>query len=188
MADWYVYQHDGDPLGPWSTDTVANAILAGKLAPDVWVAAPGGPRWLRALDVPVIGRLVEGIPTRPRRDSGLRLIPSAQSLEAAYAARATVESTMMIVDDAEVMLSDSEASATSTAATKRTPPVTRRTPTPADDTAKYPARDFTIEEPDPPTDRTLPPSSTPSPLPPTRVNEEALAAPSTDRRRRRKNA
>ena len=49
MADWYVYQHDGDPLGPWSTDSIADGILAGKLAPDVWVAAPGGPRWLRAL-------------------------------------------------------------------------------------------------------------------------------------------
>lgn len=77
MADWYVYQHDGDPLGPWSTTAVAEAILAGMLAPDVWVAAPGGPRWLRALDVPVIGRQVEGVPTKPRRDSGARLIPAA---------------------------------------------------------------------------------------------------------------
>ena len=76
MADWYVYQHDGDPLGPWSTDAVAEAMLAGKLAPDVLVAAPGGSKWLRALDVPVIARLVEGIPTKPRwRDSGLRLVP-----------------------------------------------------------------------------------------------------------------
>ncbi len=76
MADWYVYQHDADPVGPWSTEKVADAILAGKLAPDVWVAAPGGPRWLRALDVPVIARLVDGIPTTPRRrDSGLRFMP-----------------------------------------------------------------------------------------------------------------
>lgn len=186
MADWYVYQHDGDPLGPWSTDTVADAILAGKLAPDVWVAAPGGPRWLRALDVPVIGRLVEGIPTRPRRDSGLRLIPSPFALEAAN--RAAVEATMMIVDDAEVVLTDSEASAMSKAPTAVLPPVTRKGGPAADDTARYPVRDFTIEEPDPPTDRTLPPSSTPSAPPPTRANEEAFEAPSTDRRRRRKNA
>jgi hypothetical protein len=186
LADWYVYQHDGDPLGPWSTDAVANAILAGKLAPDVWVAAPGGPRWLRALDVPVIGRLVEGIPTRPRRDSGLRLIPNPDALEAAN--RATVESTMMIVEEAEVLLSDSEASALSTAATAVLPPVTRRSGAgTADDTARFPVRDFTIEEPDPPTDRALPPSSTPSAPPPTRANDDAAAAPSTDRRRRRKN-
>jgi hypothetical protein len=167
VADWYVYQHDGDPLGPWSTDTVANSILAGKLAPDVWVAAPGGPRWLRALDVPVIGQLVEGIPTRPRRDSGLRFIPNPYASEAAN--RATTESTMMIVDDAEVILSDSEASAMSTsdAATAVLPPLTR---TAADDTARYPVRDFTIVEPEPPTDRALPPSSAPSAPPATVEN------------------
>jgi hypothetical protein len=182
LADWYVYQHDGEPLGPWSTDSVADAILAGKLAPDVWVAAPGGPRWLRALDVPVIGRLVEGIPTRPRRDSGLRLIPSASALEAAARANvATVESTMMIVDDAEVVLSESSAM------TVALPPMTCKAPSSADDTARYPVRDFTIEEPDPPTDRALPPSSTPLP-PPASETEEALEAPSTDRRRRRRNA
>ncbi len=76
MADWYVYQHDGDPLGPWPTDAVVEAMLAGKLAPDVLVAAPGGAKWLRAIDVPVIARLVDGIPTKPRRhESGLRLVP-----------------------------------------------------------------------------------------------------------------
>lgn len=83
VADWYVYQHDGDYLGPWSTETVADAILKGKLGADVWVAAPGGQRWLRALDVPVIARLIEGVPTRPRRrDSGLRLMPTALNLTA----------------------------------------------------------------------------------------------------------
>jgi hypothetical protein len=86
LADWYVYQHDGEPLGPLSTDAIADAILVGSLPPDVWVAAPGGPRWLRALDVPVIGKLVEGVPTRPRRrDSGLRLTPPALVLERAHA-------------------------------------------------------------------------------------------------------
>ena len=96
---------------------------------------------------------------------------------------------MMIVDDAEVMLTDSEASAMSKAATAVAPAdhaQGRRGP--ADDTARYPVRDFVIEEPDPPTDCALPPSSTPSAPPPTRANEEAFEAPSTDRRRRRKNA
>ncbi len=97
MADWYVYQHDGKALGPWSTETVAGAILGGTLASDVWVAAPGGPRWLRALDVPVIGRLVEGSTTRRRRDSGLHFIPGTVAVEGS-----THESTMMIVDDAEL--------------------------------------------------------------------------------------
>lgn len=74
------------------------------------------------------------------------------------------------------------------APTKLMPPLTRRSSVAAaDDTARYPVRDFTIEEPDPPTDRALPPSSTPSSPPPTRANDEALEVPSTDRRRRRKN-
>ena len=74
MADWYVYQHDGDYLGPWPTETVAHEILNGKLGSEVWVAAPGGERWVRAVDIPVIAQLIEGLPTVPRpkrRDSGM---------------------------------------------------------------------------------------------------------------------
>ena len=76
MADWFVYQHDGDYLGPWPTETVAHEILNGKLGPEVWVAAPGSERWVRAMDIPVIARLIEGLPTVPkpkRRDSGMFL-------------------------------------------------------------------------------------------------------------------
>jgi hypothetical protein len=74
VADWYVYQHDGDYAGPWPTETVAHEILSGNLGPDVWVAAPGSERWVRAMDVPVIARLVESVPTKPkRRDSGMFL-------------------------------------------------------------------------------------------------------------------
>ena len=182
MADWYVYQHDGDPLGPWSTDTVADAILAGKLAPDVWVAAPGGPRWLRALDVPVIGRLVEGMPTKPkRRDSGLRLIPGAYTTESGMPA---FGSTMMIVKDGEAILTDSEASAISSG----TP--TTRGASPADDTAKHHAFAAAPSDDDPPTEPVLPPSSsTPSVPPVTPIKaKDTTETPSSDRRRRRKNA
>lgn len=76
MADWYVYQHDGEYLGPWPTETVAHEILSGKLSPDVWVAAPASERWVKATDIPVIARLIEGLPTLPkpkRRDSGMFL-------------------------------------------------------------------------------------------------------------------
>lgn len=189
MADWYVYQHDGDPLGPWSTDTIADAILAGKLAPDVWVAAPGGPRWLRALDVPVIGRVVDGIPTKPkRRDSGLRLMPAAYRTDSGMPA---FGSTMMMVADDEVQLSDSELSAiVSSNAPLKTAPMTARTS--ADETAKMtgwmqeaaPGNELVVED-DPPTEPALPPSSTTPRAP--RVDHESVEAPSTDRRRRRKN-
>ena len=78
MGDWYVFQHDGAHLGPWPTDGVAHQILAGRLSAEVWVAAPGGSQWMRALDVPEIAALIDGVPTRPkRRDSGLRLMPGA---------------------------------------------------------------------------------------------------------------
>lgn len=70
MADWFVYQHDGKHLGPLSTEAVADAILTGKLRPDVWVGAPGGSRWLRALDVPVIAERIDSVPTA-RPDSGV---------------------------------------------------------------------------------------------------------------------
>ena len=187
MADWYVYQHDGDPLGPWSTDTIAEAILAGKLAPDIWVAAPGGPRWLRALDVPVIGRLVDGIPTKPkRRDSGLRLMPAAYRTDA----RPAFGSTMMMVTDDEAVLTDSELSAiASSNAPIKTAPMTAR-PSP-DQTAKmkplmHDARsDELVVTDDPPTEPALPPSSATPLTPP--AETESLEAPSTDRRRRRKN-
>ena len=102
MADWYVYQDDGEPLGPWTTEAVAESILAGKFSPEIWVAPPGGARWLRALDVPVIARLVEGIPTRPRLgrgDAGLRPVPGTFTSEAG---QPVFGATMMIVGDHEL--------------------------------------------------------------------------------------
>ncbi len=76
-SSWFVYRVDGPPIGPVSTKDVAEAILTGKLPPDIWVTAPSGSRWLRATDVPVIAALVEGLPTRRHRDSGMRVIPPA---------------------------------------------------------------------------------------------------------------
>jgi hypothetical protein len=182
LADWYVFQHDGDPLGPWSTDTVANEILAGRLAPDIWVAAPGGQRWLRALDVPVISRLVDGVPTKPRRrDSGLRLMPAAFVTENGMPA---FGSTMMIVSDEELETSPSSAPASGPSSSAQT----RRGAPPADDTA--PLHGFApVSEMAPPTDRVIPPSSSSTPEPPTPVKKVAdtREMPSSDRRKRRKN-
>jgi hypothetical protein len=200
LADWYVYQHDGDPLGPWSTDEVANSILAGKLAPDVWVAAPGGPRWLRALDVPVIGRLVEGIPTRPRRDSGLRLIPGAFSMDGDLV---SFGSTMMIVKDDEFELAELDAPALSKQNDEAAPPTARshslapsllngHQVTGTEDTVQVNAAVIeAIIEDAPPTDPAMPPESTTPSLPPAGRPAPVVAereAASSDRRRRRKGA
>lgn len=120
MADWYVYQHDGDPLGPWPTEKVAEEILASRLSPDVWVAAPGGARWLRALDIPAIGQLVEGIPTRPRRrDSGLRLMPGVVPTGEVP----QFGGTMMMVRDEEILpSSDVVSTPASSVVESSTPP------------------------------------------------------------------
>ena len=188
MADWYVYQHDGDPLGPWSTDTVANAILAGKLAPDVWVAAPGGPRWLRGLDVPVIARLVEGLPTKPtRRESGLRLIPGGFATENGMP---VFGSTMMIVKDDELQQDDDDADARAPLSA----PVTARSPLSANETLKMYVPLCALEaalarlatDEAPPTDPSLPPSTTtPTPEAAVSAENDPVEVPSTDRRRRK---
>ncbi|MBS2013451.1 MAG: DUF4339 domain-containing protein [Deltaproteobacteria bacterium] len=151
MADWYVYQHDGEPLGPWSTDKVAEEILAGRLTPDCWVAAPGGPRWLRALDVPSIARLVEGIPTRPRRrDSGLRLMPGVVPT----GEQPRFGGTMMMVKDEEIIPSSNVmptlASAMPESSTPEPHPTTRRSDVPSSEDA-------------PPTDRDVSPASSSQP-------------------------
>jgi hypothetical protein len=94
VADWFVYQHDGEFVGPWPTETVAHEILNGNLGPEVWVAAPGGERWVRAMDIPVIARLIDAVPTRPkRRDSGMFLTakrPPAKTLDDVDSAAATL--------------------------------------------------------------------------------------------------
>lgn len=191
MADWYVYQHDGDPLGPWSTDTVAEWILAGKLAPDVWVAAPGGPRWLRALDVPVIGRLVDGIPTKPRRDSGLRFMPLAYR---DHPSGASLDDSVIPHSAKGAHVGDSAMTPSSAPATIRTPDETLQIHVPMraletrEDAIAFAADD----DVDPPTDPAMPPSSDPStPSPPHGIgiarDERVLEAPAAERRRRRKN-
>ncbi len=78
MAHWYIYREGAPPLGPWPTEVVADAILAGRLDPGTWVAAPAGSKWLRASDVPVIARRLEGQPTR-RSAQGAHVPPGADA-------------------------------------------------------------------------------------------------------------
>ena len=131
MADWYVHKYDGPPLGPWSTEHIADAILRGELSHEIWVAAPGGSRWLRALDVPNIAQRVEGVATRRRRESGFVVVGTTD-----YAA------TTMMVKEGEVELVPDDAPTERTLAppappSSPTPPTTRPV---ADDTLESPAR------------------------------------------------
>ncbi len=158
MAEWYVFQHDAEYLGPWTTEVVANAILTGKLGPDVWVAAPGGPRWVRALDVPAIARLIDGLPTRHRRrDSGLRLMPGAYTVQNG---RPAFGATVMMVTDPEL---DEAAQTTKMPAMRfsedevSTDPAmvdSKPTPTPPSPRPRPPARaTVTVESPTSPSRR-----------------------------------
>ncbi len=118
LADWYVFRSDLPPMGPWSTERIADAMLRGELSQDTWVAPPGGSRWVRALDVPNIAQRVEGVETRPRRDSGFVVVGSQH-----YA------STVMMVkeDEAEVIPDDAptERSLPPPPPSSPTPPTTR---------------------------------------------------------------
>lgn len=75
MAIWYVQRADGAHEGPLETEAVAEAVLAGRLSETALIAAPGGDRWVRAIDVPVVARAVSGAETP-------RLVPHAVAARA----------------------------------------------------------------------------------------------------------
>jgi hypothetical protein len=177
LADWYVYQHDGPPLGPWSSERIASSILSGELAPDVWVAAPSGDRWLRAPDVPVIAALLHGVPTRPRRrQSGLRLVPG--TFTEGEGGKPSFAATAMMTGDAVDPTEPSPEYPVSSPAATRKATRTAFERGDADDAPK--------------TERSLPPApSSPSPSSPAprhRGDGDTLASPvSPAASRRRKN-
>lgn len=85
-SQWFVYRSDGPPSGPRSTRAIAEAILAGELSPECWVAAPQGKRWLKAVEVPAVASIVNGSATQrpPRQRDVTAPMPAAQ-LDAARA-------------------------------------------------------------------------------------------------------
>lgn len=68
MADWLVYQEGGAHLGPWPAGVIAQGIAHGRLPEGIFVALPGGPRWLRAIDLPLIAQLVNAVAAKPFAD------------------------------------------------------------------------------------------------------------------------
>ena len=177
MSDWYVYREEGEPIGPWSTAQVAEAVLDGTLSPEAWVAAPGGSKWLRALDVPVIAQLVDGIPTRQvrvsnQRASGLRIVPGT----APTGDIPIWNGTVMMVKDGEAEIVSSSIPATSRTGDHPLAPASRS------ERVDGQRVEEEEDEPIPSTDPALPPSST-TPTP-------SRSAAKTDEMpaRRRKNA
>src|SRR5688500_8771734 len=78
MKDWYVYQADGNHIGPVSTDLLARGLLAGKVPRDAHVGAMGDAKWQPLLEVAEIQaatRALEGTPIQPRPVSSVPPAP-----------------------------------------------------------------------------------------------------------------
>ena len=65
MKDWFVYQADGNHIGPVSTELLARGVLAGKVPRDAHVGAHGDPQWYPLLSVPEIDAEVKKLAGQP---------------------------------------------------------------------------------------------------------------------------
>jgi hypothetical protein len=61
MHDLYVWQPEGQPVGPYTTESLARAIADGNVAKDAFVAPPGAPQWQHASQLPEVLTLVEAM-------------------------------------------------------------------------------------------------------------------------------
>jgi hypothetical protein len=61
MNDIYVWQPEGQPVGPFTTESLARAIADGSVAKDAFVAPPGAAQWQHASQLPEVLGLVEGM-------------------------------------------------------------------------------------------------------------------------------
>lgn len=61
MKDWYVYQADGNHIGPVSTDLLARGIIAGKVPRDAHLGARGDTQWYPLLSIPEIQQAIASL-------------------------------------------------------------------------------------------------------------------------------
>jgi hypothetical protein len=71
VKDWYVYQGEGNPVGPLTADLIARGIIAGKVSREAFVACQGDAQWLGVMLTPEITQALEalersGAPVPPR--------------------------------------------------------------------------------------------------------------------------
>jgi hypothetical protein len=62
---WHIVEQ-GQALGPFSAEQLAQAIGAGRVGPDTLVWSEGMPGWAAARAVPALARLFGGPPPLPR--------------------------------------------------------------------------------------------------------------------------
>ncbi len=64
VTDWFLFNQDGAPQGPWPTEVLANRIVAGEVARDAlvamdaWFENPGTSGWKRADEIEEIAQAV----------------------------------------------------------------------------------------------------------------------------------
>jgi hypothetical protein len=65
MNAFYVFQADGQPTGPYTTEALARAIVDGAVPRDAFVAPAGAAQWLHASQLPEVLATVDAM-TRAR--------------------------------------------------------------------------------------------------------------------------
>ena len=75
MRHWFVYQLDGNYIGPVTSEQLARGVIAGKVPRDAHVASPGDSEWLGVLTVPEIAAEVRRLEST-REPVGARPIQS----------------------------------------------------------------------------------------------------------------
>ena len=71
MTDWYIYQVNGNHVGPVPTDLLVRGIVAGKVPRDSHITSPGDIQWHQLLTVPEVTQALgdlerSGLPVPPR--------------------------------------------------------------------------------------------------------------------------
>jgi hypothetical protein len=81
MNTLFVLQSNGQHAGPFTTETLARAIVDGQIHRDAFIAPPGAPQWLHASQMPEVLAIVDAM-VRARTPS---MPPPPQALDFAPA-------------------------------------------------------------------------------------------------------
>ncbi len=64
MKEWYIYQGDGNHVGPVTSEALARGIAGGKVPRDAHFGAVGDPAWVQVTSVPEIAQAIRALETQ----------------------------------------------------------------------------------------------------------------------------